>query len=85
MIERSLRGEFPSLRLVKNLGILGILWGEFLLYFSSGLGQSSRKSELSNMRVVLPQYPTKSCFVPLLSIDSGSKLGIVFFHGMEIS
>ena len=84
MIEGSSRGKFPSLRLIENLGVLDILWGEFLLYLSGGLGQSSRKSELSNMRVVLPQYPTKSCFVPLLSIDSGGKLGVVFFHGMEI-
>ena len=54
MIERSSRGEFPCLRLVKNLGILGILWGEFLLNFPGSLGQSGREGELSNVRVVLP-------------------------------
>ena len=85
MIERSSRGKFPSLRFVKNLDVLGILWGEFLLYFFGGLGQSSRKSELPNVRVVLPQYSTKSCFVPLLSIDSGGELGVILLQGMEIS
>ena len=38
MVERSLRGKFPFLRFVKDFGILGILWGKFLLYSPSGLG-----------------------------------------------
>ena len=85
MIERSLRGKFSSLRLVEDLGVLGILWRELLFYLSGSLSQGSRKSELSNMRVALSQDSTKSCFISLLSIDPGSKLGVVSFHGMEVS
>ena len=41
MVERSLRGEFPVLWFIEDLGILGILWGEFLFHFLSYLGEGS--------------------------------------------
>ena len=84
MIEGSSRGKFPFLGFVKNLGIFGVLWGKFLFNFLGGLGQGSRESELSNVRMVPSQYSAKSSFVSLLGIYSGSEFGVVFFHGMEI-
>ena len=85
MIEGSSRGEFPFFGFIKNFGVLGVLWREFLLNLPGGLGKGGRQGEFSNMRVVLPQYSAKSSCVPLLGINSGSKLGVVFFHGVEIS
>ena len=85
MVKVSSRGEFPSLWLIKDFGILGILWGKFLFHSLGGLGQSCRESELSNVWMVLPQHSAESDLVPLLSIDSSGKLGIVFFHSVEIS
>ena len=84
MVKGSSRGEFSSFWLVKDLGILGILWGKFLFHSFGGLGQGCRESELSDVGVVLPKDSAKGCCVSLLSIDSGSKLGVVLFHGMEI-
>ena len=84
MIEGSSRGEFSFFGFIKNLGILGILWREFLLNLPGGLGKGGRQGESPNMRVVLPQYSAKSGCVPLLGVNSGSKLGVVFLHGMEI-
>ena len=78
-------GKLPSLWLVKDFGILGILWGKFLFHSFSGLGQGSRESELSNVGVIFSEHSEKSCCVSLLSIDSGSELGVVLLHGMEIS
>ena len=85
MVKGSSRGEFPSLWLVKDFGILGILWGKFLLHSFGSLGQGHRESELSDVGVVFPKHSAKSCCISLLSIDSGSELGVVLFHGMEIS
>ena len=85
MIKGSSRGEFSSFGFVKNLGEFGILRGELLLNFLGSLGQGGRESELPNVRVVPSQHSTKSSLVPLLSIYSSGELGVVFFHGMEIS
>ena len=85
MIEGSPRREFSSFRLVENFGIFGILWGKFLFHFLGSLGQGSRECELLDMGVVFPEYSVEGCCISLLSIDSGSELGVVFFHGMEIS
>ena len=37
------------------------------------------------MGVVFPKHSAKSCSIFLLSIDSGSELGVVLLHGMEVS
>ena len=84
MVERSPGRKFPSLGLVKDLGILGILWGKFLFHFFGGLGQGRGESELSNVGVILPEHLEESRCVSLLSIDSGSEFGVVLLHGMEI-
>ena len=85
MVERSPRGELSPPRFVKNFGIFGILWGKFLLHPFSSLGQRSRECELLDVRMVLPKHSAKGCCIPLLGVDSGSKFGVVFFHGMEVS
>ena len=85
MIEGPSRGEFSVFGFIKNFGILGVLWREFLLDLPGGLGEGGRQGEFSNMRVVLPQYSAKGSSVSLLGIDSGSKLRVVFLHGMEVS
>ena len=54
VVKGPLRGKLPSLWFIKDFGILGILWGKFLFYSFSGLGQGSRESELSNVGVILP-------------------------------
>ena len=84
MVERSPRRELSSVWFVEDFGIFSILWRKFLFHPFGGLGQSHRKCELSDMRIVLPKHSVKGCCVPLLGIDSGSKLGVVLFHGMEI-
>ena len=85
MIEGSSRGKFPSPRLVKDFGIFGILWGKFQFHSFGGLGQGRRESKLSDVGVVFPQHLVKSRCISLLSIGSGSELGVVLFQGMEIS
>ena len=84
MIKGSSRGEFSFFGFIKNFGILGVLWREFLLNLPSGLGEGGRQGEFPNMRVVLPQYSAKGSHVSLLGVNSDSKLGVVFLHGMEI-
>ena len=85
MVKGSLRGKLSSLWLVKDFGILGILWGKFLFHSFGSLGQGRRESELLDVRMVFPKHSAKSCGISLLSIDSGSELGVVLLHGMEIS
>ena len=45
MVKESLRGEFPILWFLKDLDILGILWGKLLLHFLHSLGQGDGKGE----------------------------------------
>ena len=85
MVKGSSRGEFPSLWFLKDLSIFDILWRKFLFHSFSGLGQGSRKGELSNVGVVFPEHSEKSCCVSLLGVNSGSEFGVVLFRGMEIS
>ena len=85
MVKGSSRREFPSSRLIKDFRIFGILWGKFLFYSFSGLGQGRRESELLDVGVVFPKHSMKSCGILLLSMDSGSELRVVLLHGMEIS
>ena len=85
MVKGSSRGKFPPLWLVKDFGILGILWGKFLFHSFGGLSQGRRESDLSDMGVTFPKHSAKSCCISLLSINSSSELRVVLFHGMEIS
>ena len=85
MVKGSSRREFPSPWLVKDFRIFSILWGKFLFHSFGGLGQGRGESELSNVGVVFPEHSKESRCVSLLSIDSGSELGVVLLHGMEIS
>ena len=84
MIEGLPRREFSFPRFIEDFGILGVLWRKFLLYLLSGLCQGSRVSELSDVRVVFSLYSVKSGHVPLLSINPGSKFGVVLFYHSEI-
>ena len=77
MVKGPSRGKFPSLWLIKDFGVFGILWGKFLFHSFGGLGQGGRESELLNMGVIFPEHSEKSCHISLLSIDSGSKLGVL--------
>ena len=82
MVKGPSRGKLPSLRFVKDFGVLGILWGKFLFYSFCGLGQGSRERELLNVRVILSEHSEKSSGVSLLSVNSGSEFGVVSFYGM---
>ena len=85
MVEGSSRREFSSFRFIEDFGIFGILWGKFLFHFLGGLGQGHRGYELSDVGVVLSQHSVKSCHIPLLGINSSSKLRVIFLHGMKVS
>ena len=85
MVKGLSKREFSSFWFIKDFGIFGILWGKFLFHSFGSLGQGHRECELSDVRMVLSQHLVKSCCIPLLGIDSGSKLGVVLLHGMEIS
>ena len=85
MVKRSPRRELPSLWFVEDFGVFSILGRKFLFHSFSSLGQSHRECELSDVRMVLPKHSAKGCCIPLLGVDSGSKLVVVFFHGMEVS
>ena len=78
MVKRSPRRELPSLWFIEDFGVFSILGRKFLFHSFSGLGQSHRESELSDVRMVLPKYSVKGCCIPLLGVDSGSKLIVVF-------
>ena len=52
MVKGLLRGKFPILWFVEDLGVLGILQGKLLLYSLCCLGKDSRKCELSDVGVV---------------------------------
>ena len=52
VVKRSLRGEFPVLRFIKDLGVLDMLWRKFLLHFLSSLGKGSGEHKFSNVRVI---------------------------------
>ena len=84
MVEGSSRREFPSFRLIKDFCILSVLWGKFLFHSFGSLGQGCGESELSNVGVIFPEHSEESRCISLLSIDSGSELGVVPLHGMEI-
>ena len=84
MVKGSSRGKSSILRLVEDLGVLGVLWGKFLFHLLHGLSQCSGEGEFSNVGVVPPQYPPKCGHIPLLGIDSGSIFGLIPFYGSQI-
>ena len=85
MVKWPLRKRFPVLGLIEDLGIFGILWGEFLFHFLCRLSQGCRERELSDMGMVLPKYSLKSGHISLLGIDLSSILQFISFNSPKIS